>query len=456
VRVGLPKGRLLPISERVLDALGVERGPSAIYRIPRDDLTIWLLKMRDIPELVAAGELDVGIAPTEWVAECGAGCEVHADLDGYSTRIAVLAPPEGVAALHGNGELRVATEYPKLVRAHFGDRAGGLHLVKVHGSCEALPPEIADVVVDCVETGSTARRHGLEVVESVLECTLHVITRPNAPAAVHELAATVHSRACPPTGNGSQPSTVADGHAPGSGRVRLHALPPYLRAALLPAVRSDGRIEVDGVGEVALAESRGGLPAYLTVWDRTVKVAVPEGSERALQDGLEAYIAGGRLRSEAPDLFALVVLLSAWDDVIREIGLYPGRVYMASEEATRLLFGLVGTDQPSPAEFEELLLEAQSLELIYRFPVAFKFRRAYGSENQCRLNGWGRRLAQRVLRDPESRPLGDQWAERLRGHLLEHRETYTAHIEHVRSEGLATAPADSWTAANDLPVPILL
>jgi hypothetical protein len=223
----------------------------------------------------------------------------------------------------------------------------------------------------------------------------------------------------------------------------------------MACIRSDDRLELGDWGSIALSESRGDQPPYLVAWRRDALIAAEPDSD-ALSQALEEFIAAGELRRRAADLFGLVVLLGAWDDAIREIGLYPGRVYLASEDATGRLFRFAGEQTPEPDSLRELLIEAQSLELIYRFPVAYKFRRAYGSENQCRLNGWGRRLARRAVRDPESARLRERWHANLRAHLLERFNDYSNHIEYVGSEGLASAPADSFALAARLPVPILL
>jgi len=175
MRIGLPKGRLLSVSERVLRQLQLSHGEDSLYRIANADLTVWLLKMCDIPQLVGAGKLDVGLAPTEWVEEVGDGCETLARRDGYAVRVSVLGRPEWRGHLGDLDSLRVATEYPNLARRHLGGRARELSVVEIHGSAEAYPPELADVVLDCVETGAAAERHGLIEIERLFDCGLHVI-----------------------------------------------------------------------------------------------------------------------------------------------------------------------------------------------------------------------------------------------------------------------------------------
>lgn len=191
MRVGLPKGRLLPVSERVLEQLRLDWDASLSYRIVSTDLTVWLLKMCDIPKLVASGGLDVGLAPTEWVEESGAGCERLADADGYPVRVSILGTPEWRDRFDETRPLRVATEYPNLARRHLAHRTARLTVVEVHGSAEAYPPELADVVIDSVETGATAERHGLVEVERLFDCGIHVIARPRASGEERRVGATI-------------------------------------------------------------------------------------------------------------------------------------------------------------------------------------------------------------------------------------------------------------------------
>jgi ATP phosphoribosyltransferase len=454
VRLGLPKGRLLPVSNRVLAGLKLERDSPSVYRLAHTDVTVWLLKMCDIPWLVQEGHLDLGLAPDEWVEETGPLCERLATIDGYSTRVSVLAPGKCLPTPKQGERLRVATAFPNVARRYLNTR-DDVEILAAHGSAEAYPPELADVVVDCVETGDTARLHGLLEVEQLLDSRLQLIASPAAGERVAPLAEQLVAIL-----DGPQPSARPNGEATVvacSRSVAFHDLPPYLRAPLLPWIHRMSPHRLGDWGIVRVAGGDSESRPYMRVWDRTLEVTYPDEYELTdLQQALERHIATGGLSREATNLFTLIVLLSVWDNTIRDTGLYEGRVYLASEEATRKLFVLAGAEAPSADAFRTLLLEAQALELMYRFPVAYKFRREYGVENQCRLNGWGRRLAQRALKDPTSAQLVDDWEKALRSHLIQHRDTYTTHIDHVASEGLTTAPANSWLLANQLPVPILL
>jgi ATP phosphoribosyltransferase len=191
IRVGLPKGRLLPFSQRVLDQLRLDRDSELTYRIVGGGLTVWLLKVCDIPRLVAAGALDVGLAPTEWVEETGASCRRLTESAGYEVRVSLLATAGWKGRVRDLERLRVATEYPNIARRHLAGRADKLSVVEVHGSAEAFPPELADVVMDCVETGATAERHGLVEIERLFDCNLHVIAGRGAAESQLRVAKTI-------------------------------------------------------------------------------------------------------------------------------------------------------------------------------------------------------------------------------------------------------------------------
>jgi ATP phosphoribosyltransferase len=445
MRIGLPKGRFEAVSRGILAALGVvdPTAPTLRFRCGPDD--VLLLKAKDIPGLVAAGVLDAGVAPSEWVAELGAGCAVHGRVPGYQARIALLEPRTGRPP--GDRGVRVATEFPALARRHLPAR--DLTIIEVHGSTEAFAPDLAHAVVDCVETGMTAARHGLREVRTLQECCLQVVSADPArtPRADLDrlLAACLPPEHAPAAEPAHRPET-AD-LAAESALVPLHSYPPFLRAALLPMARLDRPFHLDGLGEVALAHSRGAAPAYLVLWDRSTQLRPAPGVDRdRLAAGLDAWLAAGGLRGEAYDLHALLGLMDTWDELVRELPDRPGPVYLASERAVRRLHPLAGLPEPGPDQIEGLLLEAQSLELIDRFPVAF----ADGgvTDNQCRLNDWGRRLLRTAAGDPVGALERARWRARLRTHLEANLPAYR--------ELVAAAPAgDQAGRADQLPVPLL-
>ena len=70
----------------------------------------------------------------------------------------------------------IATKYPAVAKAFFEKKNIDVVTIKIEGSVELAPLlELADAIVDIVETGSTLRENGLEVVEEVAPISARVI-----------------------------------------------------------------------------------------------------------------------------------------------------------------------------------------------------------------------------------------------------------------------------------------
>ena len=181
--MGLPKGRFWGHSAALLSKLGMIEPTERRYKMNAGEaLQIRLLKVRDIPELVRQGIIDVGVAPDEWIEESGEGIERVASLGGYQSRLCLLSSiyREGIQELPPGQMVTLVTEFPNVAQKHFARAEHKVKIITVHGSAEALVPGIADFAVDCVETGSTAAANDLIVVNEIFRCDVHIITRPHA------------------------------------------------------------------------------------------------------------------------------------------------------------------------------------------------------------------------------------------------------------------------------------
>src|SRR5699024_11135541 len=70
----------------------------------------------------------------------------------------------------------VASKYPKVAKEFFRSKGMDVDVIKIEGSVELAPLlGLADGIVDIVETGSTLKENGLEVVEEILPISARVI-----------------------------------------------------------------------------------------------------------------------------------------------------------------------------------------------------------------------------------------------------------------------------------------
>jgi ATP phosphoribosyltransferase len=150
LKIGLPKGRLLRHSEAARAVAPV--GTSS-----------WLLRLQDIPGLVADGSLDAGITSEEWIRESRSDVVRLTPLCWYHIRICAIGHPE-----HPVGPApRIVSEYPSLAAEYTTWRHPDATVRHVHGACEAYVPTLADLALDCVETGLSMKKRGLGIVEEL-------------------------------------------------------------------------------------------------------------------------------------------------------------------------------------------------------------------------------------------------------------------------------------------------
>ena len=93
--------------------------------------------------------------------------------------------PEGPTAgpesardlLQHHEQIRVATKYPRIARDYFYNKKHQtVEIIKLNGSIELAPIlGLSDVIVDIVETGTTLRENGLQVVTEFMPISARFI-----------------------------------------------------------------------------------------------------------------------------------------------------------------------------------------------------------------------------------------------------------------------------------------
>lgn len=169
MRLGMPKGRLLARGTAAMDRLAAST-PQLIAE--------WrFLRVQDIPGLVAEGLLDGGVTSDEWLADSEAEVFRVAPLCWYHARICVIS---GRSAVFGD-PVRVVSEFTNLARKYAQSRwPGGFVQRTVRGAVEEYLPDLADVGIECVETGASIRRRGLRVLDTLFEADVWLVCSPAA------------------------------------------------------------------------------------------------------------------------------------------------------------------------------------------------------------------------------------------------------------------------------------
>ena len=188
----LPKGSLEKATLELFDAadLAVRRGSDRDYHAAVDDPRIdrvRFLRPQEIPQYVEQGLFDIGLTGRDWVTETRSDVVSVTELE-YSKATSnpvriVLAVPKESPAERGDqlpDGVRVSTEYPQLTRDFFEKAGVRARIVPSYGATEAKVPDIVDAIVDVTETGSSLRKHGLKVIETLLTSRTELIANAEA------------------------------------------------------------------------------------------------------------------------------------------------------------------------------------------------------------------------------------------------------------------------------------
>lgn len=181
VRIALTKGRLEKKTLSLLKTAGydiseLEAGSrKLIFTLPDAGVEIVLAKAADVITYVEHGVCDMGVVGKDTIMEKGGSFYEMVDLGFGKCRFA-LATKKGKDVYGGYKTPIIATKYPAVTKAFFNKKNMDVETIKIEGSVELAPLlELADAIVDIVETGTTLKENGLEVIEDVAPISARVI-----------------------------------------------------------------------------------------------------------------------------------------------------------------------------------------------------------------------------------------------------------------------------------------
>jgi len=179
----LAKGRLADKSLELFEKIGItcdemkEKSRRLIFTNEEKKIKFFLAKASDVPIYVDYGAADLGIVGEDTILEEDRKVYELLDLGFGKCTMAVAGHKEAKSKLKDLYTLRVATKYPKIATNYFyKERHKTVEIMKLSGSVELAPVVgLSDVIVDIVETGSTLRENGLEVLEEICPVSARVI-----------------------------------------------------------------------------------------------------------------------------------------------------------------------------------------------------------------------------------------------------------------------------------------
>lgn len=180
----LGKGRLAKQTLELFEKIGItceemkdKDSRKLIFTNEELKLRFFLAKGPDVPTYVEYGAADIGVVGKDTILE--EGRKVHEVLDlGYGKcKMCVCGYKDAAPLLQHHELIRVATKYPNIAKDYFYNKKHQtVEIIKLNGSIELAPiVGLSEVIVDIVETGSTLRENGLNVLEEVCSLSARMV-----------------------------------------------------------------------------------------------------------------------------------------------------------------------------------------------------------------------------------------------------------------------------------------
>ena len=182
--IALCKGRVANQTMELLEKLGIKCDEikdkstrKLIFTDEKNKLKFFLAKGPDVPTYVEYGAADLGVVGSDIIDEEQRRVTELLDLGFGKCRMCVCGPKDASELLLHREQIRVATKYPVIAKDYFHNKKyQTVDIIKLNGSVELGPiVELSDVIVDIVETGSTLRENGLEVLEEICPISSRLI-----------------------------------------------------------------------------------------------------------------------------------------------------------------------------------------------------------------------------------------------------------------------------------------
>jgi ATP phosphoribosyltransferase len=191
----LAKGRLARKTLEIFEKIGITceemKDPDTrklIFVNEELRLRFFLAKASDVPTYVEYGAADIGVVGKDTILEEGRNLFEVMDMGFGKCRMCVCGPESARELLKKNEIIRVASKYPHIAKDYFNNKKNQtVEIIKLNGSVELAPiVGLSEVIVDIVETGTTLRENGLDVLEEICPLSARMVVNQVSLRMEHE------------------------------------------------------------------------------------------------------------------------------------------------------------------------------------------------------------------------------------------------------------------------------
>lgn len=189
--LALSKGRILEETLPLLADAGVEpaedfgKSRKLLFDTNLPDVKLVVIRAVDVPTYVQLGAADVGVAGKDTLLEHGAE-GLYEPLDLEISRCKLMTAGV-VGAQPTHARRRVATKFINVARRYYARQGIQAEVIKLYGAMELAPlMNLADEIVDIVDTGNTLRANGMEPRELIDEVSSRLVVNKASMTMKHE------------------------------------------------------------------------------------------------------------------------------------------------------------------------------------------------------------------------------------------------------------------------------
>ena len=195
ITFALAKGRLAKHTLKLMEQIGItceemkdDKTRKLIFVNEELGYKFFLSKATDVPAYVELGAADIGVVGRDTIIEEGRKLYEVLDLGFGKCRMCVAGPASARKQLNDGSLIRVASKYPRIAKDYFFNcKHQTAEIIKLNGSVELAPiVGLSEVIVDIVETGSTLKENGIEVLEEICPLSARVVVNEVSMKMQHE------------------------------------------------------------------------------------------------------------------------------------------------------------------------------------------------------------------------------------------------------------------------------
>ncbi len=180
--VALPKGRIAKETLEIFETIfgdGFKFDDRKLI-LETPNFRFLLVRNQDVATYVYHQAADIGVVGLDTLEEQGLDVVRLLDLHRGVCKVSI-GMKVGEKLDLTKPELKVASKMVNITKRYFEERAVSVEIIKLNGSVELAPLiGLADMIVDVVETGTTMKQNGLEVVEDIMTSSTYLIANKNS------------------------------------------------------------------------------------------------------------------------------------------------------------------------------------------------------------------------------------------------------------------------------------